>query len=96
MNSEFILTQAGLFADRVISETGPKASSDDQIRHAWQLACGEAPGKAEFIELKKLLDEQAALLAAAKDKKNEVYRKQQALTILCQVLFQTNRFLYID
>ncbi len=96
MNSDFILTQAGLFADRVIAETGAKATPDTQIRHAWQLACGEAPGDAEFVELKKLLDEQAALLAAAKDKKNEVDRKQQALTTLCQVLFQTNRFLYID
>ncbi|MFK5922954.1 MAG: PSD1 and planctomycete cytochrome C domain-containing protein [Verrucomicrobiota bacterium] len=96
MNSDFILKQAELFAQRVIAESGPKADSGALIRHAWQLACGQPPTAAEFVELKKLLDEQKALLAAAKDKKDETFRNQQALTTLCQVLFQTNRFLYVD
>ncbi len=96
MNSDFILNQAELFADRVVTETGSEANSETHIRHAWQLACGEAPSDAEFAELKLLFDEQLALFTASKDKKDTASPDKKALASLCQVLFQTNRFLYID
>ena len=96
MNSDFILKQAGLFADRVVAETGPKANSDTHIRHAWELACGKAPSNAEFTELKTLYEEQKTLFTSEKDTKDKTSPDIKALTTLCQVLFQTNHFLYVD
>ncbi len=95
MNSDFVLKQASLFANRVIAETGVKANSDTHIRHAWQLSCGEAPSEAEFTELKRLFDVQKSLFETSKSAKDKTSPDKKALTTLCQVLFQTNRFLYV-
>jgi len=96
MNSDFILKQASLFADRLLSEIDPESDIESRLRYAWRLACGEPPGDAELAELKQLFDEQKALFSAAKDKKEDIDPDQQALAALCQVVFQTNRFLYVD
>ncbi len=96
MNSSFILRQAEMFAERVVHESGPEATPADRIRHAWQLACGEPPSDAEFTELKRLFDEEKALFTPPKSAKDKSSPEEKALTSLCQVLFQTNRFLYID
>lgn len=96
MNSDFILKQAELFADRVISETDPKAEADTRILHAWKLAYGEAPSKEELLALSELFSEQKAVFAAAAPKPADSNSDKEALVALCQVLFQTNHFLYID
>ncbi len=95
MNSDFVLKQAALFAERVIAESGASASSGDRIRHAWQLSTGELPNDDEFTELKRLFDVQKNLLSAANKTKDQRSADKKALTTLCQVLFQTNRFLYV-
>lgn len=96
MNSNFILTQAKMFADRVVTESGPEANTETRIRHAWQLACGEPPSDAELTELKRLFDEETALFNSTKNDKDKTPPEKKALDSLCQVLFQTNRFLYVD
>ena len=95
MNSDFVLKQANLFADRVMTETGPEANSDTHIRHAWQLTSGEIPTDAEFSELKRLYDVQKKIFETSKNAKDKTSADKKALATLCQVLFQTNRFLYV-
>lgn len=96
MNSDFILKQAGLFADRVISETDAKAEADTWIRQAWKLAYGEVPNKEELLALGELFSEQKGVFAAAATNLKDSNPEKEALVALCQVLFQTNHFLYLD
>ena len=96
MNGDFILKQAALFADRIVSETESEATPEDRIRHAWSLAFGEAPTVAELAELTALFAQQKSLFSTEENKPKDITPDQQALVALCQVLFQTNHFLYLD
>jgi hypothetical protein len=109
MNNEAILNLADRFANRVEREVGSEPSA--QVARAWSLAFGVPPATSEIqAGVGLLLSERqhfqsvADAMAAAKpsnekqtDKPTEMPSpERQALALLCQALFSSNRFLYVD
>ncbi len=109
MNNEVVLTLADRFANRVEREVGSEPAT--QVTRAWLLAFGIQPDQSELhAGVALLLSERlhfqhvADAMAAAKppnEKQNEkpsvkASPEQQALALLCQALFSSNRFLYVD
>jgi hypothetical protein len=94
MNSDFIVTQAGCFAERVRRQAGtdPRA----QVIHAWRLAFGAAPSAAEIQDATAFLAEQRAQFGNRVPPKAALDAQAQALASFCQVLISSNRFLYVD
>ncbi|MBI2478093.1 MAG: DUF1549 domain-containing protein [Planctomycetia bacterium] len=98
MNSEFVLTRASQFAERVRRQAGEGVSA--QITLAWQLAFAATPSGDELAEASSFIDEQTKHFAAnpmpaTKDKQN-VEPAHEALASFCHALLSSNRFLYID
>lgn len=109
MNNEVVLTLAERFAVRVEREVGSDPAA--QVTRAWWLAFGVQPDQNELTAgIALLLSERQhfqrvtdAVAAATPptDKPNEkpagvASPQQQALALLCQALFSSNRFLYVD
>ena len=109
MNNEVVLTLAERFAARVEREVGSDPAA--QVTRAWWLAFGVQPDQNELTAgIALLLSERQhfqrvtdAMAAATPptDKQNEkpagmASPQQQALALLCQALFSSNRFLYVD
>jgi hypothetical protein len=92
MNSKFILDHSAAFAERIRRESPGDLSR--QAARAWRLAYGSAPSGEDVRELTVYLDQQTKLLAAAK--KPGADPATLALASLCQVLLESNRFLYVD
>ncbi|MDB6138819.1 MAG: Protein of unknown function (DUF1553)/Protein of unknown function (DUF1549)/Planctomycete [Verrucomicrobiaceae bacterium] len=100
MNDTFILDNARRLAERLQAEApgDPRA----QVAHAWSLLFGRPAAEADLTQSLAYLDQQTQALAEyhhgiqhAKDapKPNP---PQEALASLCQILFSSNRFLYIE
>ena len=85
INSKDALTHAADFARRVQAEAG--SDRELQIRVAYLLAYGREPKAAEQIAAIEFLNQQAARNAAA---------ASSTLSDLCQVLLNSNEFLYVD
>ncbi len=109
MNNEVVLTLADRFAMRVEREVGSELTA--QATRAWVLAFGTQPNQTELqAGIALLLSERqhfqrvADAVAAAKPPNEKQNAKptgmaapeQQALALLCQALFSSNRFLYVD
>ncbi len=109
MNNEVVLTLADRFALRVEREVGSELAA--QMARAWLLAFGVPPDQNELqAGIALLLSERqhfqsiADSIAAAKPPNEKQAEKpsgmaspeQQALALLCQALFSSNRFLYVD
>ncbi|HEX5443386.1 MAG TPA: DUF1549 and DUF1553 domain-containing protein, partial [Pirellulales bacterium] len=99
MNSEFVLKQAGLFAQRVRSETPASFALPglqplpQQIAYAWQIAYQR---EATLEELESACQFVAGQLAALPAGDGKTDRELVALTNLCQQLLSSNEFLYVD
>jgi len=91
LNNEFVIKQAGLIADRLLSEPG---SPDQRVRKAWELLFAIPPTDTELRASVAYLADQAETFRKATGPKGDPER--QALTSLCQVLLGSNRFLYVD
>ncbi|MCB1232410.1 MAG: PSD1 domain-containing protein [Verrucomicrobiae bacterium] len=98
MNGEFSQARANEFAKRVRSDCGENASREELVRRAWTLAFGANPGNNEISELTGYLEKQESVLRPREEaaKKGEFKAADAALASLCQVLFETNRFLYVE
>ena len=97
MNSEFVLRQAQLFAERLRREAGPLREA--QVERAWRLAYLRPPTREEFQSAIEFLDVQQASLraAAASDAPAPTVAPDvQAMRSLCQTLLSSNEFLYYD
>lgn len=109
MNNEVVLTLADRFAVRVEREVGSEPTA--QVARAWLLAFGAQAepselqaGTALLLSERQHFQRIADAVAAAKppnDKPTEkppgaISPQQQALALLCQALFSSNRFLYVD
>ncbi len=103
MNSEFTLQQARLFAARLRREAGPMREA--QVERAWRLALGRAPSHEEFRSALEFLDRQITQITAPKSPTAPASNaspaspeppEEQALSSLCQTLFSSNEFLYLD
>lgn len=88
MNSEFVLKHARLFAERLRGQPDRPA----QIRLAWQIAYQRPPAEDELRLVQEFLAGQTAHLQAAAHPDPEL----AALANLCQQLFASNEFLYVD
>ena len=109
MNNEVVLTLAERFAVRVEREVGSDPAA--QVTRAWWLAFGVQPDQNELTagialllserqHFQRVMDAMAAATPPT-DKPNEkpagvASPQQQALALLCQALFSSNRFLYVD
>ncbi len=90
MNNEFVLEQAGYFAERVVAEAG--TNQDRQVETAWRLAFGRRPGAREMIWSKSFLQSQIDGYV----KRNDAHARRSALRDFCHALFNTNEFIYVD
>jgi hypothetical protein len=90
MNNEFLIEQAGYFAERIEREAGNKL--DDEITLAWRLAFSRHPSTTERKHAVEFVAEQTASF----DAKDKTPPRTRALTNLCQALLSSNEFLYVD
>ncbi|MBC8357067.1 MAG: DUF1553 domain-containing protein [Planctomycetes bacterium] len=98
MNSDFALTRAKRFAERIQRDAGDDVSA--QLALAWQLAFAATPNNEELAEAVAFVEGQTKHFAAnpapeSKDKK-KVAPADEALASFCHALLSSNRFLYID
>ena len=86
MNSEFVMARSQTLAARAIAAAKDRP---EQIRLIWRWALATEPSAAEVTAAAELIAAQEAELKA-KDK------SQAALASLCQALFSSSAFLYVD
>ena len=93
MNSEFVGSQAELFARRVLKEAPPFSPVDaDTVEYAFRLALSREPISGERQMLLAFLEQQVEQHA-------ELSGEAKVLRIyanLCQSLLNTNEFVYVD
>ena len=90
MNNEFVLQQAGFFAERVVKEAGPDKRA--QVVQAFKIALNRAPNAKEIEWSLSFLKSQAEGYA---QRKNEAPEKA-ALRDFCHAIINLNEFVYID
>ncbi len=111
LNDPFIREQAGFFADRVLAAAGNEPI-DRQVTSAFELALCRSPDDSELALAKELIARQEARYAAqyaaeaaaqvAAPSAAEVVAApavdchRLAITDLCQMLFGSNEFLYLE
>ena len=106
MNSLFILDQSERFARRLIRETGPEPRR--QVERAWLLAFSRMPGEREREEAEAFLRARTRELQKSPAPSGSTETKsdptdspaatpeEHALRSLCQALFSSNEFLYVE
>ena len=105
LNDEFVMEQADVFAGRVIREADE--STESRIRHAWRFALARDPNEEELRSSGRLLQQQSdrirnaivqsdTLDSSSSVDVSEQNVSRQALACLCQVLFNTSEFLYVE
>ncbi|MDX2042735.1 MAG: DUF1549 domain-containing protein [Acidobacteriota bacterium] len=90
MNNEFVLQQAGFFAERVAAEAGTDVRK--QITTAFNLALNRQTTEKELAWSLEFLQKQTAGYAERKNEKPA----SAALRDLCHAVFNLNEFLYLD
>ncbi len=92
LNDEFILDQADNVAQRVTHEAG----EDQQLRiqRAFEFTLARPPADEESQWSQEFLDQQTANYTQAKEP--AAASSQKALAALCQMLLNTNDFLYVE
>ncbi|HKQ73834.1 MAG TPA: PSD1 and planctomycete cytochrome C domain-containing protein [Blastocatellia bacterium] len=95
LNNEFVLIQAGRFAERVIREAG--ADSAKQIRLLYRIALGRAPERKELDQSSDFLQKQLNYHATSTPIKTAISDPAlAALTDLAHVMLNSNEFVYIN
>jgi len=90
MNNEFVLRQAGFFAERVVKEAGEDRRA--QIVRAFKIALNRAPNAKEIEWSLSFLKSQAEGYAQRKDEEPE----KAALRDFCHAIINLNEFVYVD
>jgi hypothetical protein len=90
MNNEFVLQQAGFFAERVAKEAG--ADRRAQVVRGFEIALNRPPNAKEMEWSLSFLKSQADGYAQRKDEKPEA----SALRDFCHAIINLNEFVYID
>jgi hypothetical protein len=90
MNNDFVVAGAGVFAARIVADSGPDPAA--QVRLAWHRALGAPPDDAAVAAALDFMGRQRDDFAAAK----EPDPAPRALASFCQALFSSNAFLYVD
>jgi mono/diheme cytochrome c family protein len=92
LNDEFVVEEAGHMAERVAEMAGGTARA--QIEAAYLVALARRPSNEEVTLGKAYLEQQERLYRFGNVPAEK--SRQQALASLCQTLFSTNEFLYVD
>ena len=90
MSNEFVLEQAGYFAERVAAEAGNDTRK--RISSAFKLALNRQPTEKEMVWAQEFLKTQTEGYAVRKDEKPAA----ATLRDLCHAVFNLNEFLYLD
>jgi hypothetical protein len=93
MNSDFVLEQSRGLAERVIAACGDNRAQ--QVRHCFRLALCQEPNDAELQAAVSLVAAQEREFAQQTPDKLPP-AATRALASLCQALFSSNAFLYVD
>lgn len=88
LNSEFARGISKSFAERLIKEAGSDAKK--RLDHAFRLACSRSPLPDELAKCESFLEKQRQVYVKEKDADN------RAWTDLCQMLYASNAFLYVE
>ncbi len=88
LNSEFSRARARAFAGRLARDAGEDQKK--RLDFAFRLACSRLPLREELETCEKFLAKQGEVYAKEKDADIHVW------TDLCQMLFASNAFLYVD
>ncbi|QDV13478.1 Planctomycete cytochrome C [Rosistilla oblonga] len=100
LNSDQVLEYSRLLAERLQRDAADDL--DTQIQLAWRLIFARDCSDDERAAAKDLVAEQAAIFATQPAYKADAKKKpqrtpdQEALATLCQMLFSSNEFLYVD
>ncbi len=98
LNHDAVVRQSQRFARRVIAEAGNDPAR--QVARAWLLAYGQAAKSRDVAEGVAFLAAQQAVFEQTKPATtagtSSLKPAEQALATLCQALFCSNRFLYVD
>jgi hypothetical protein len=94
MNGDFVTSQAGHFAERVLKEAPaePENAYSAKVRYAFRLAFGREPTADE-------LDTSATFLQNQRKHYADLSSNEQLLRTLgdlCQTLLSANEFIYLD
>ncbi len=92
LNDEFVLAEAGHFAERVRAAAGE--SAEEQVRLAFRIALGRDPSRQEAAWSGELISEQARAAASAGGQ-SAADAAKGGLAHLCHMLLNANEFLYI-
>src|SRR4029079_1118756 len=93
MNNDFVLAQSQALAQRVIEQCGDNRAQ--QVRQAFRLALCHEPTDAELQAAARLIAQQEREFARQPQDK-ACPPATCALASLCQALFSSNAFLYVD
>ncbi|MCH7989885.1 MAG: DUF1553 domain-containing protein, partial [Planctomycetes bacterium] len=93
LHDDFVVEQAGLFADRVIGRA-EQQTEQQQIETAFRIALGRPPDQEEMQWSVDLLRRHVTRLLREKTTNDEAHRI--AITHVCHMLFNTNEFLYVE
>ena len=93
LNSQFIFEQSDRFAARVMQAAGPDETK--RIETVFRLALAREP-TAEERTLSRVFIRKQVGRYRQKDQKSEAEGADAALVNLCQMLFNTNEFLYVE
>jgi hypothetical protein len=92
LNDPFVIAQAEALAERLERENGDGSKIDDQITQLWHLAFNRPPRSEEL----GLLTAHVTDLAEVFKQRKVKHPQRSAMASLCQVVFGTNEFLYIQ
>ena len=96
MNDEFSLSQADEVAQRIQAAVESDQPQDNMqlVKRAFQLVLNRAPSRDESRWATEFLRQQALNYVGEKEPSQE--SSQRALSAMCQMLFNTNEFLYVE
>ena len=92
MNDSFVMEHATYFANRVIRQAGD--SRDQQIVLAFRLTYGRHPTAEELQLSRDYMEQQTKLFRETES--SDIAAAQKALGSLCQTLWGSNEFLYLQ
>lgn len=100
LNSDLLIQLSRDVAKRIEADAGEDATA--QIHRAWRLVYGRFPEHSERETANRFLEQQADLFASQtayqKTEKHTPQRTaaQESLALMCQMLFSSNEFLYVE
>lgn len=94
MNSAHVVEAAEYFADRLLREA--PGSVESQVQLAWQLAFASSPETEEQHAACEMIERQQTLIRERQPAADAGKVAREALSVFCQALLSSNRFLYVE